>query len=122
MIDDKIYIMDMAELEDATIKDFEEALVQLRIGPGINEDVSEEYNEATDLAIKLLEREIKTKARVGRWLLRFENSDVPTVCSECGHWFTEYVCGWEWEENGDLPNFCPNCGVKMKKEKNNEEA
>jgi len=33
----------------------EEALVQLRIGPGINEDVSEEYNEAVDMAIKALE-------------------------------------------------------------------
>jgi len=33
----------------------EEALVQLRIGPGINEDVSEEYNEAVDIAIKALE-------------------------------------------------------------------
>jgi len=33
----------------------EEALIQLRIGPGINEDVSEEYNEAVDIAIKALE-------------------------------------------------------------------
>jgi len=32
----------------------EEALVQLRIGPGINEDVSEEYNEAVDIAIEAL--------------------------------------------------------------------
>lgn len=35
----------------------EEALTQLRNGPGINEDVSEEYNEAVDMAIKALEQE-----------------------------------------------------------------
>jgi len=35
----------------------EEALIQLRIGPGINEDVSEEYNKAVDMAIKALEQE-----------------------------------------------------------------
>lgn len=32
----------------------EEALIQLRLGPGINEDVSEEYNEAVDIAIKAI--------------------------------------------------------------------
>ena len=35
----------------------EEALVQLRLGPGINEDVSEEYNEAVNMAIKVLEQQ-----------------------------------------------------------------
>jgi hypothetical protein len=35
----------------------EEALEQLRLGPGINEDVSEEYDKATDMAIEALERE-----------------------------------------------------------------
>lgn len=34
----------------------EEALAQLRNGPGINEDVSEEYNEAVDMAIKALKQ------------------------------------------------------------------
>lgn len=33
----------------------EEAIKQLRLGPGINEDVSEEYNDAVDMAIKALE-------------------------------------------------------------------
>jgi len=59
----------------------EEALVQLRIGPGINEDVSEEYNEAVDIAIKALEQQpseneqiIKVskgvlKARTGRFVI-----------------------------------------------------
>jgi hypothetical protein len=35
----------------------EEALTQLRLGHGINEDVSEEYNDAVNLAIKALEQE-----------------------------------------------------------------
>lgn len=35
----------------------EEALTQLRLGPGINEDVSEEYNDAVNMAIKALEQE-----------------------------------------------------------------
>lgn len=35
----------------------EEALKQLRLGPGINEDVSEEYNDAVDMAIKALEQQ-----------------------------------------------------------------
>ena len=32
----------------------DEALIQLRLGPGINEDVSEEYNDAVDMAIEAL--------------------------------------------------------------------
>lgn len=39
----------------------EQALEQLNLGPGINEDVSEEYNEATDMAIAALERELMTE-------------------------------------------------------------
>lgn len=35
----------------------EEAIIQLRLGPGINEDVSEEYNDAADIAIETLQRE-----------------------------------------------------------------
>jgi hypothetical protein len=35
----------------------EDVLTQLRIGPGINEDVSEEYNDAVNAAIKALEQE-----------------------------------------------------------------
>ena len=34
----------------------EEAIIQLRLGPGINEDVSEKYNDAVDIAIEALER------------------------------------------------------------------
>lgn len=35
----------------------EEAIIQLRFGPGINEDVSEEYNDAVNIAIEILEQE-----------------------------------------------------------------
>jgi hypothetical protein len=34
-----------------------EALEQLRLGPGINEDVSTEYNDAVNMAIEALEQE-----------------------------------------------------------------
>ena len=59
----------------------EEAIIQLRIGPGINEDVSEEYNEAVEMAIKALqpqpsedEKVIRIskgtlKARTGRYVI-----------------------------------------------------
>lgn len=33
----------------------EEALTQLRLGPGINEDVTEDYNDAVNMAITALE-------------------------------------------------------------------
>ena len=33
-----------------------EAIIQLRLGPGINEDVSEEYNDAVNIAIEVLEQ------------------------------------------------------------------
>ena len=80
MTEKDYYIIDMEELKDATIEDFEKALVQLNTGPGINEDVSEEYDDAVDLAIKLLEREVvirkskkeelkmKCGLKVGRWM------------------------------------------------------
>ena len=35
----------------------EEAIIQLRLGPGINEDVSEKYNDAVNMAIEALKRE-----------------------------------------------------------------
>ncbi len=41
----------------------EEALTQLRLGPGINEDVSKEYNDAVNLAIKALEQVPKLQNR-----------------------------------------------------------
>ena len=59
----------------------EEALVQLRLGPGINEDVSEEYNEAVNMAVEALQqqpsedekiiriRKGTLKARTGRYVV-----------------------------------------------------
>lgn len=37
----------------------EEAIIQLRLGPGINEDVSEVYNDAINIAIEALQQEPK---------------------------------------------------------------
>lgn len=70
----------------------EEALEQLRLGPGINEDVSEEYDEATDMAIEALEREQET----GWW--------INEKCPRCGCRSMLGLC---------LEHFCPNCGLKM---------
>ena len=36
-----------------------EAIIQLRLGPGINEDVSEVYNDAINIAIEALQQEPK---------------------------------------------------------------
>ena len=59
----------------------EEAIAQLRLGPGINEDVSEEYNEAVNMAIEAIrtmpsedEKIIKIskgtlKARTGKYVI-----------------------------------------------------
>jgi len=52
---------------------------------------------------------------IGNW------HDIPTICSKCGHKYTEYVCGYEWEETGDLPNFCPHCGAKITRSETYEE-
>lgn len=48
----------------------EEALTQLRLGPGINEDVTEDYNDATDMAIEALEQGLvldKIRAEIKEW-------------------------------------------------------
>lgn len=78
--EEKQYLMDMAELEDVTIDDFKKALVQLRTGPGINEDVSEEYNDAADLAILLIEQEMRK-----RIILQCEDYETCTrkKCYDC---------------------------------------
>ncbi len=49
----------------------------------------------------------------GEWIRKADWKDLPTVCNQCKHEFTEYVIGYEWEETGDLPNFCPHCGARM---------
>lgn len=48
----------------------EEALTQLRLGPGINEDVTEDYNDATNMAIEALEQGLvldKIRAEIKEW-------------------------------------------------------
>ena len=60
----------------------EEAFAQLRNGPGINEDVSEEYNEAVDMAIKALEQEPYTN--VGKCEDAISRQAVrDTIFAEC---------------------------------------
>ena len=49
----------------------DEALIQLRIGPGINEDVSEEYNEAVDIAIEALiqlREQMSSSEKPNKWI------------------------------------------------------
>ena len=41
----------------------EEAIIQLRLGPGINEDVSEKYNDAVEVAIEALKDRLR-----GEWI------------------------------------------------------
>lgn len=47
----------------------EAALEQLRLGPGINEDVSEEYNDAVNTAIQSLEQIKQIKHILKEWYL-----------------------------------------------------
>lgn len=75
----------------------EEAIIQLRLGPGINEDVSEKYNDAVNIAIEALEQQPKR----GYWLEAKEEDPCWYRCSECGRLY-------------DLDeNYCPNCGARM---------
>ena len=53
----------------------EEAIIQLRLGPGINEDVSEKYNDAVNIAIEALKRE-----QPDEW------------CTDCKEYDTEKKC------------------------------
>lgn len=100
-----------------------EFAVALKNNYTINFDQLEEF---CDKAIKALtvQTSEETHETEGIWLHDIYNNgnwhDIPTICSECGHKYTEYVCGYEWEETGDLPNFCPHCGKKMREETDEE--
>ena len=48
-----------------------------------------------------------------------EYNDIPDKCSRCGHTYTEYIYGYEWEQTGELPKYCPNCGKRMEVENGN---
>lgn len=89
----------------------EEAIVQLRLGPGINEDVSEEYNDAVNMAIEALQAKPKT----GKWIVKHGNY--------CGVLIKEYFCDQCGARGGlsrmlydpePLPNFCSYCGADMR--------
>lgn len=53
----------------------EEAIIQLRLGPGINEDVSEKYNDAVNMAIEALRREDTMLKEIERVVLYGERSE-----------------------------------------------
>ena len=53
----------------------EEAIIQLRLGPGINEDVSEKYNDAVNMAIKALKREDTMLKEIERAILYGERNE-----------------------------------------------
>ena len=74
------------------------------------------FTDSMSLAMSMA-KALPSARKIGRWMKRESWKDVPTVCSECKHEFTEYVDGYEWEETGDLPNYCPHCGAKMEGEK-----
>ena len=78
----------------------EEAIIQLRLGPGINEDVSEKYNDAVNMAIEAL----KEHQSDGNWI--DENDSNYAHCSRCGYQIDTHI------ERGYL-NYCPNCGKYM---------
>lgn len=93
----------------------EEALVQLRLGPGINEDVSEEYDEAVDMAIEALEQQ------PNKCEYCHEDSDgyIKPLEKNC-HAYIEFgMHGWVIELKakgwrGKAPiNFCPMCGRRL---------
>ena len=90
----------------------EEAIIELRLGPSINEDVSEEYNDAIDMAIEALSQ---PEQKVGRWIEREDAfGDTFYNCSACGEmWST--IDGNPWDNGMD---YCPNCGAKMEGEQN----
>lgn len=91
----------------------EEALAQLRNGPGINEDVSEEYNEAVDIAIEALEQE----PRKGHWIFQKITHGKRIWCSNCDSSF-DLCCNQttEYDEATRKTyrwSYCPWCGAKM---------
>lgn len=127
----------------------EEALEQLRLGPGINEDVSEEYNDAVDMAIKALEQQpsedcvsrqaVLDKAELieledGQTFYCISPEDVKALPSvkptrKSGlHWIERFDDTDKWLEcpscHKDSDNayaYCPNCGASFKEKKRGNE-
>lgn len=88
----------------------EEAIVQLRLGPGINEDVSEKYNDAVDMAIEALQ-----DRPTGKWIIKYgAHSDVlvkECYCDQCGK---RGGLATMLFDDRPLPNFCGHCGADMR--------
>jgi len=76
----------------------------------ISTSIKESFTRGFELGLRKAPAQ---EQKTGRWIKSESWKNVPTVCSECKHEFTEYVDGYEWEETGDLPNYCPNCGIRM---------
>ena len=96
----------------------EEAIVQLRLGPGINEDVSEEYNDAVNMAIEALQDRPS-----GKWIVKQGNY--------CGVMLKEFYCDQcmtrgalrrVYSDPEPLPNFCGNCGTDMRVKSDDERS
>ena len=106
----------------------EEAIIQLRLGPGINEDVSEKYNDAVNMAIEALSE--KTSTIQEKHQLSEETptkstniSTNPSADRPRGYWKhnTTYKnlvfcseCDIAYEAGMTPRNFCPNCGADMR--------
>ena len=99
----------------------EEAIIQLRLGPGINEDVSEKYNDAVNIAIEALERE-SSEVPINRQdaieavrlesakylLIRLRSGrEFRLTCSAdeiCTHKIDGSLCEFKWKDGtGDCP-------------------
>lgn len=89
----------------------EEAIIQLRLGPGINEDVSEKYNDAVDMAIE----ELQAKPKTGKWIIKQGNYCGVELkeyyCDKCG---TRGALRRVFSDSEPLPNFCGHCGAEMR--------
>ena len=87
----------------------EEAIIELRLDPSINEDVSEEYNDAIDMAIEALSQ---PEQKVGHWI----KYGVPRCdeqhyqCTNCEYYINFGMWGKVYTKEF---KYCPNCGAKM---------
>ena len=124
----------------------EEAIIQLRLGPGINEDVSEKYNDAVDIAIEALERGL-SKDSISRQgaieAVRLESAkhlllgrgdvldilySLPSADRPRGRWHYSdgkpatigqsfgVICDQCGTESEYCTNFCGECGADMRGE------
>ncbi len=130
MYEDPIIIFHR-QISDEIIKQTNDGIIreiQHQIGVDINKDelikalnydrdqFNKGYRDGYQVGYNIGLSSMADMTQRGEWIYSEPWKTVKTKCSLCGHDFTEYICGYEWEETGDLPNFCPNCGAKMMKE------